>query len=95
MALRQLYIFFRHLHQPLVMLMKSLDFAFSQIFYIDQAVAGAFERRHDLVQFQVNGKRVLILRALDQEDHQKRYDGRARVYYQLTGVLKIEQRAAD
>ena len=86
MALRQLYIFLGHLHEALVVLMERFDFVFGYVFHIDQTVARAFQRRNDLVELQVNGERIFILAPLNQEDHQKRYDGGACVYYQLPGI---------
>ena len=92
MALCQLDIFLGHLDQPLVVFMKRFDFVFVQIFHVDQAVARAFQRRDDLVQFDVNGERVFILRTLDQENHQEGDDRRAGVDYQLPGVRELKYR---
>ena len=62
---------------------------------IDERVTGALECRHQLVQFQVDGPRVLVLRPLDEEHHQERDDRGAGVDHQLPGVTELEQRPGD
>ena len=50
-------------------------------------------RPNELIEFDVNGFRIAILRILDQEDHQKGHDGRSCVDSDLPCVAKAEHRA--
>ena len=49
--------------------------------------------QHELRQFELDRKRVAVLRILDQEYHQKSHDCRAGVDHQLPSVAVIEHRA--
>lgn len=50
-------------------------------------------RPNELIEFDVNGFRIAILRILDQEDHQKGHDGRSCVDNELPCVAEAEHRA--
>ena len=44
-------------------LLEDGDFGFGHVFHADQPVAGSFDGRHEFIEFQVNGLRVLVLAA--------------------------------
>ena len=91
MALGQLHVLLGHLDQLLKVNVKRVEFLFGKIFDIDQSVAGAFHRRNYFVELDMNRLRVLILRALNQKDHQEGYYRRAGVNYKLPGVRVVKQ----
>ena len=64
-TLGELYVLFSHLDELLIVLVKRLDFPFSKIFYIDQIIARAFQRRNYLVKLKVNCLGILVLRTLN------------------------------
>jgi hypothetical protein len=66
-----------------------------QIFQADQAVAGLLTGPDQLVQFEVQGFGIGVLGMLDQEDHQERDDGCARIDDQLPRVGIAEQRSDE
>ena len=47
-------------------LMQQLEIALGEIFDVDQPVAGALQRRDQLIELQMNRERVLVLRSLEQ-----------------------------
>jgi len=94
-ALGELEVLLGQLDKLLIMRVQRIDFFFRKIFDIDQTVAGAFERRNDFVQLQVNRMRILVLRALNKKDHQEGYDRRAGVYDKLPGVREAKQRPGN
>src|ERR1035437_817297 len=55
-----------------------IQFQIGQPFYIDHLIPGRTHGPDQLVQLQVDGARIAVLRVLDQEDHQKRRHGRSR-----------------
>jgi len=61
----------------------------------DEAVMGALGGPDQLVQLQLDGLCVAVLGILDEEDHQKRDDGRPRIDDQLPGVREMENRPGD
>src|SRR5690606_16108883 len=67
---------------------------FRQFFDVDQAVAGRFGAGDELVELQLDGFGILVLRLLDDKHHQESDDGGAGIDDQLPGVGKREQRAA-
>ena len=48
-----------------------------------------------LIKFRLNGRSVPVLRVLNDEDHQKRNDGRARVDNELPRVGEVKQRTTE
>jgi hypothetical protein len=76
--------------QRSILFVQGVEFFFGEIFRINEAVAGSLKRRDQLVELDVQGEGLLVLRALDQEDHQERQDGRAGVNHELPGVGKVE-----
>ena len=59
---------------------------------IEQLVVRLLGRPDELVELQLERRRVAVLRALDEEDHQERDDGGAGVDDELPGVREAEQR---
>ena len=72
---------------------QRLEIGLGQIFDVDEPIARAPERRHELVQLEMNRARLLVLRALDEEHHEERDDRRARVDDELPRVRVVEDRA--
>lgn len=52
----------------------------------------ALSRADDLVQLGLHGRRIAVLRVLDEEHHQERYDGSAGVDDKLPSVRPGEKR---
>src|SRR5437867_1053418 len=69
-----------------------VDFRFRAFFQIDQRVSRRPVDPDQLVELQLKRLRVAVLGALDDEDHQKRHDGRAGVDDELPGVGPAEER---
>ena len=70
--------------------MQYPNFLLRKILGVDEAVTGPLRGRNQLIQFQVQYQRILVLRPLNEEHHQKRDDGGAGVDDQLPrfGILK-------
>jgi hypothetical protein len=47
---------------------------------------------HEFIELQLNRRRILVLRALDEEDHQECHDGGAGADHQLPGVREAKER---
>jgi hypothetical protein len=58
----------------------------AKVFDVDQPVACAFQDCDDFDQLQLDRQRILVLRALNQEHHEERDDGRARVDHELPRI---------
>src|SRR5512135_3037747 len=54
------------LGDPLVVVVQHLQLVLAQVLDVDEPAARSFERRDDLVQLQVDGPGVVVLRPLDQ-----------------------------
>src|SRR4029450_12985789 len=93
-GLRQALVTLGDLHQPLVVLVERARLALGEILHVDQAVAGAGQRGHDLVELEVNRLGILVLRSLNQEDHEERDDRRPGVDDELPGIGEVEPRSA-
>src|SRR4029453_15406185 len=63
----------------LIEAMQGLELFVREALDVDEPVARALHRRDQLVQLQLDRVGVLVLRLLDQEDHQEGDDGRAGV----------------
>src|SRR5687768_18093519 len=61
----------RHLGQLLVVFVEDPELLLGKVFDVDEKVARPFDRGHELVELELNGQAVLVLRPLDQEDHQE------------------------
>src|SRR5262249_46365181 len=79
-------VLLRERRKLMVVPSKDLEVLLREILHIDQAVAGAAQRRHDLVQLQFESAGLLVLAALDEEDHQECDDRRPGVDDELPRV---------
>src|SRR6476659_7984483 len=70
---------------------KPFEFAVVQLLEIEQHVARLLRDADQLVDFDMQGGRVAVLRVLDHEHHQEGDDGRRRVDHELPGIAKTEQ----
>ena len=85
----------RPLGQELVVGVQDLELLTRQVLDADQAVARAFQGGHELVELELDGQAVLVLRLLDQEHHQEGDDRGPGVDHELPGVREMEERAGD
>jgi hypothetical protein len=76
--------------QAAIMFVKGLYFFFGPVFQIDKSVAGSFEGRDKFIEFELNRLGLLVLCALNEEDHQEGNDRGARVDDKLPRVGKLE-----
>ena len=79
---------------PIVFL-QLVEFFLAPFFKVNQAVARTSHCSDEFIQFQLNSLVFLVLRALDQEDHQEGDDCGARVDYELPRIGKTEKRAGN
>lgn len=83
------------LRQLVEVRLQHVEFLLAQRFDINQPVAGPVHGGDQLVELQVNRQRVLVLRPLNQKDHQEGDDGRAGVDHELPRVGEPEDRSGD
>ena len=74
------------LREDCELILQFLEVAFAHLVESAEAGASAFRGSQKLVQLQVQDSRVAVLRALNQEEHEKRHDGRAGVDDELPGI---------
>ena len=74
---------------------SSLKLFFVEFFNVKKPIISRFKGTDQFIQFKLNGGRITVLCILDQEDHQKRNDGRASVDHQLPGIAKPEDRTQN
>ena len=86
MRLGQRPVLRRQVAQPTEMAVEDLHLVFAQILDVDEPVTRPLDGGDQLVQLQMDRLRVLVLGSLDEENHQKRNDGRRRVDDQLPTV---------
>jgi hypothetical protein len=72
-----------------------LKFLFGQIIEIEQAVAGVFADTDQLIEFEVQGRCVAVLRILYEEHHKESNNSGAGVDDELPRVGKMKCRTAD
>ena len=87
------FVFLCDFAQVFVVFFDGFHFIFGHFLDIDESVARKFVRRNQFVELELDRQRILVLRLLDQEYHQKCDDGRAGVDDELPGFRKIENRA--
>src|SRR3954470_5887492 len=90
--LEEIGVLLGHLRQPAVVEVQGGELGLAQLLDGDQAVAGAIDGGDNLVELELDGQGVLVLRALDEERHQEGDDGGPRVDAQLPRVGVVEQR---
>jgi len=72
-----------------------LQIFLAEILQSEHHVAGVSIGTDELVEFELDGSRVTVLRVLEEEDHQEGYDGRASVDDELPCVGVVEEGACD
>ena len=75
--------------------MEPVELRLGQLLEVEERVVRTVERADDLVELDLNGRAVAVLRVLDQEDHEERDDRGRRVDDELPGVAEAEDRPAD
>jgi hypothetical protein len=79
----------------LVLVRKLLQFIVREMLDVDHLVLRLVDRLDDLVELEVNGAGVAVLRVLDQEHHEERDHGGAGIDDELPGVGVVEVRPGD
>ena len=62
----------------------------SQLFEIHEHVVRAGGDAQQLIELDLHGDRIAVLRALDQEHHEEGDDGGARVDHELPGIAPVK-----
>lgn len=75
-----------------LLLMLFLELFFGRIFDIGDFIVGVFHRQNKLRQLDLQSLCVVILRVLNQEDHEEGHDRRARIDDQLPGIAIVKDR---
>src|SRR5262245_40334677 len=75
--------------------MKGPHLLLGQVLDVDETIAGALDRGHELVQLQTDRLRVLVLGALNQKDHQEGHHRGPGVDDELPRVREPEQRTGE
>jgi hypothetical protein len=73
----------------LELFLEVLEVFIGEPFKINKLVSSAFNCTYNLVEFQINGFRVTVLRVLDEEYHEEGDDGRASIDNELPGVREV------
>jgi hypothetical protein len=73
--------------------LQVVEFFFRHLLEIDQTIARAFDAADQLVELEMNGLRVAVLRVLDKKNHEKGHDCHAGVDDELPRVRVVEQGA--
>src|SRR2546423_3004115 len=81
------------LANPSELLLESLQLLVGHVLQVSHARARALHSAQQLVELEVYGLRVAVLRVLDEEDHQERDYRRARVYDELPRIRVAERGA--
>jgi len=71
------------------------DALFRQLLGGHQIIPGRLRYPYQLIQLGLEREAFAVLRILDEEDHQKSHDGRARIDDELPGVRIIEYGATE
>ena len=79
----------RHLF---VVLPQRFDLLFVQLLEVNKVIPGPGDSSDKFVEFELDGCRVAVLRVLNYEHHQERYDRGAGVNHELPGVRIMEHR---
>lgn len=70
---------------------QEFQFLVRHVFEIDQLLASAPNGTDHFIKLKVHRLGITVLGALNEEDHDKGYDGRARVDYQLPRIRKMKE----
>lgn len=74
---------------------RFLDFFIRRLLDAGNVIACSLGRQDQFVEFQLQGQRVVVLRRLDQKDHQESHDCRTRVDDELPGIAEAKQWTRD
>ena len=72
--------------------MQGLKFALAKALDVDETITRALERGNNFVELELNGEGVLVLSALNEKNHQERYNGCPGVNDELPRVGESKQR---
>src|SRR5262245_42510519 len=81
------------LAQTVELLPQLLELFVRQLFQVDELRPRPLQRANELVELEVDGDGVAVLRVLDQEHHEERDDRRAGVDDELPGVREMKDGA--
>ena len=70
-----------------------VEFEVAEVFDVDHLVAGFIDGSDELVELEIDGAGIAVLRVLDEEDHQKSDNGGAGIDDELPGVGVVEDRS--
>src|SRR5215831_17167756 len=70
---------------------NAVKLGFVQFFEIEQGIVRAFQYPDDFVELDLHGLGVAVLGILDEKDHEKRDNRRARIDYELPCIAKMEK----
>ena len=84
-----------HLRTSSAIIVQLLKLFIGEILNCSELVFRPLHCQHELRQFELNRKRVAVLRVLDQEHHQECHDGRAGVNHQLPSIAVLEYRSGQ
>src|SRR5262249_247487 len=80
----------REREQSFIALVQRVHFGLGQVLDIDEPVTWTLQDCDDLVQLEVNRPGILVLRTLDEEDHEERDDRGAGVDDELPGIREVK-----
>src|SRR5581483_9906205 len=66
----------------LITLMQGSNFTLGQILDVDEPITGPFLSSDQLIELDLHGQGILVLRALDEKDHEKGDDTTHRIHHQ-------------
>ena len=78
-----------------VVFVQNAHIFLAEVFDVDQARAGALDGGDEFIELELNRQGFLVLRALNEKDHEKGDDGRTGVDDELPGVGETEHRAGN
>src|ERR1019366_4939565 len=76
-------------------LLELVELIAAQRLEIHETISSALGRANELVELQVNGARVTVLRVLNHEHHQERDDGGAGIDHELPRIAEVKQRSGE
>jgi len=95
MLLPTLDVLTGHIRARSAIIVQLLKLFIGEILDRSELILCPLHCQHELRQFELNRKRVTVLRVLDQEHHQKCHDSRAGVDHELPSIAVIEYRAGQ
>ena len=89
------HLFPRGGRQLRVVSLEGVELGLGEVLEVRHGGLRPLQGAQQLVQLDLHGHAVAVLGVLDQENHQKRDDGRPRVDHELPGVAELEDGAGD